>query len=227
MKKLVKLLVPLMLQNFIIGFYYRLKYRLTLEGNCFIRNSKFGVNCCLGGGSKISSSTIGKSSYIANNSSITYAKIGKFCAIGDNVRICLGNHPTSHFVSVHPCFYSKFGQGTPSYVKEDLFSGHKFLDPDQKYVVEVGNDVWIGNNVSILDGIKIGDGAIIGIGSIVTKDIEPYSIVGGVPARIIKKRFSDDEIQYLKKLEWWNKPDEWIRDNAHNFTSIKLLMQNE
>lgn len=200
---------------------------MTIEGNCLLRKNVFGENCYVGKGSEVVCSEFGRSSYVANNSSITFAKIGNYCAIGDNVKICIGNHPTKDFVSIHPCFYSTYGQGTPSYVKKDNFSGHKFTDKTKKFVVEIGNDVWIGNNVSILDGIKIGDGAIIGIGSIVTKDIEPYSIVGGVPARIIKMRFAEDEIKYLKKLEWWNKPEKWLRDNAHNFTSVKLLMKNE
>ncbi len=192
-----------------------------------MRKNVFGENCYVGKGSEVVGTEVGRSSYVANNSSITFAKIGRYCAIGDNVKICIGNHPAKDFVSIHPCFYSTYGQGTPSYVKKDVFPGHKFTDEKKKFVVEIGNDVWIGNNVSILDGIRIGDGAIIGIGSIVTKDIEPYSIVGGVPARIIKMRFTDDEIQYLKKLEWWNKPDEWVRENAQNFISIKSLMNKK
>jgi acetyltransferase-like isoleucine patch superfamily enzyme len=227
MKKWLKLFVPVKIQNFIIGLYYKVKYKLVLDGNCFVRQSSFGPNCYIGDESKISCSTMGNSSYIANNSSITYTKIGRFCAIGDNVRICIGNHPTSDFVSVHPCFYSKYGQGTPSHVKDDLFSGHKFLDSEEKFVVEVGNDVWIGNDVSILDGIRIGNGAIIGIGSVVTKDVEPYSIVGGIPAKLIRMRFTEEEIIFLINLEWWNKPNDWIRENAGNFLSIKKLIDAE
>ena len=225
-KQILKLLIPQMIISFLFSVYYRFKYGLTTEGNCLLYRNVFGENCYVGKGSEIVCSEFGRSSYVANNSSITFAKIGNYCAIGDNVRICLGNHPTRDFISIHPCFYSKDGQGTPSYVQEDLFSGHKFVDKEGKFVVEIGNDVWIGNNVSILDGIKIGDGAIIGIGSIVTKDVESYSIVGGVPAKIIKKRFAEDEIEYLRKLEWWNKSDKWIKDNAHKFSSIKLFMNN-
>jgi len=181
----------------------------------------------VGKGSEVVCSEFGRSSYVANNSSITFAKIGNYCAIGDNVRICLGNHPTRDFVSVHPCFYSKDGQGTPSYVNEDLFSGHKFVDKEEKFVVELGNDIWIGNDVSILDGIRIGNGAIIGIGSVVTKDVEPYSIVGGIPAKLIRMRFTEEEIIFLINLEWWNKPNDWIRENAGNFLSIKKLIDAE
>jgi acetyltransferase-like isoleucine patch superfamily enzyme len=192
-----------------------------------LRKNVFGENCYVGKGSEVVCSEFGRSSYVANNSSITFAKIGNYCAIGDNVRICLGNHPTRDFVSVHPCFYSRDGQGTPSYVQEDLFSGHKFVDKEGKFVVEIGNDVWIGNNVSILDGIRIGNGAVIGIGSVVTKDVKPYSIVGGIPAKLIRMRFEADEIKFLNKLKWWDKNEDWIRDNADNFASIKRMTGNE
>lgn len=192
-----------------------------------MRKNVFRENCYVGKGSEVVCSEFGRSSYVANNSSITFAKIGNYCAIGDNVRICLGNHPTRDFVSVHPCFYSKDGQGTPSYVQEDLFSGHKFIDKGGKFVVEIGNDVWIGNNVSILDGIRIGNGAVIGIGSVVTKDVKPYSIVGGIPAKLIRMRFEADEINFLNKLKWWDKNEDWIRDNANKFASIKRMTGNE
>ena len=77
----------------------------------------------------------------------------------------------------------------------------------------IGNDVWIGNDVRIIGGITIGDGAIVGLGAVVTKDVPPYAVVGGVPAKIIRYRFEQDKIEELLRDKWWNKEEEWIKDN--------------
>ena len=92
-------------------------------------------------------------------------------------------------------------------------------------VVEIGNDVWVGNDVRIIGGVKIGDGAVIGSCALVTKDVEPYSIVGGVPAKVIKKRFSDDIISKLLETKWWNKDAEWISSNAEIFDNVENLLE--
>ena len=89
---------------------------------------------------------------------------------------------------------------------------------------DIGNDVWIGNNVIIKYGVKIGDGAILGAGAVVTKDVEPYSIVGGVPAKVIKYRFSPDEIKFLLAFKWWDKDLNWLKENKHKFQNIGEFM---
>lgn len=104
----------------------------------------------------------------------------------------------------------------------EYFSDKKI---ENNFSVEIGNDVWIGDNVILIAGIKIGNGAIIGAGSIVTKDILPYSIVAGNPAKEIRKRFSKEEIEFLEKLEWWNKDETWIKENIKNFSDIKLMKE--
>ncbi len=91
--------------------------------------------------------------------------------------------------------------------------------------MNIGNDVWIGENVTIIGGAKIGDGAIIGSNAVVTKDIEPYSINVGIPARKIKYRFQDNEINYLEKIKWWDKPQKWIQENARLFRDIKVFKE--
>lgn len=84
----------------------------------------------------------------------------------------------------------------------------------------IGNDVWIGAYVNIIEGITIGDGAIIAAGSVVTQDVPPYAVVGGVPAKVIKYRFEQDIIEQLKKIEWWNKDQKWLKKNAHLFDDV-------
>ena len=172
----------------------------------------------------LNASKVGLGTYIAFNSFMPRTKIGRFCAIGENVRTHLGLHPTKDWVSMHPAFFSNQQQAGFTFATENLFDEHKFIDDEKRFVVEIGNDVWIANNVIILDGVKIGDGVIIGIGSIVTKDIEPYTIVGGVPAKMIKKRFSDEHIEKLLKLKWWNWDFEKIKENYKYFSDIDYFI---
>ena len=87
--------------------------------------------------------------------------------------------------------------------------------------------MWIGYGARLLAGLTIGDGAVIAAGSVVTKDVEPYCIVGGIPARVIRKRFTDSEIAYLLGLEWWNQSFDWIENNAAKFHNVKLLINND
>lgn len=162
--------------------------------------------------------TLGDFSYVSNNSVILEATIGKFCSIGPNVRVAPGKHPTRKFVSTHPALFSN-----PDYCKKNFFD-KDFHNPDRH--VTIGNDVWICANAVIADGVKIGDGAIIGANSVVTSDVEPYSIVGGVPAKFIRFRFEKNEIDFLIKIKWWDKDIEWIESNKDLFLDIKELIKH-
>lgn len=148
---------------------------------------------------------------------------GRYCSIGSNVKTIVDIHPSKIFVSTHPVFYSILKQNGTTYVDRMKFEEHIYADTEKKYGIVVGNDVWIGDNVSIMGGITIADGAIIGANSLVTKDVLPYEIVGGVPARVIRKRFDDDKIKWLLDFQWWNKPYDWIREHAHYFEDIDFL----
>ena len=148
-------------------------------------------------------SSLGKYSYVSSNSKIMNAKIGNFCSIGQNVSIGgFGDHIRSF--STHPAFYSK--HVTKNFYESKGFNHYK--------KVEIGHDVWIGNNVLILDGLKIGNGAIIGAGAVVTKDVLPYSIIGGVPAKVLKMRFDEQTILKLQNLNLWEKSDAFYHENG-------------
>jgi acetyltransferase-like isoleucine patch superfamily enzyme len=178
----------------------------------------------LGNNSVFVSSMLGYASYIGDRSRFSRTKIGKYCSIGPNVECIFGRHPAHTFVSTHPAFFSINHSIGLSYVTEQKFQEHpEPLDKDGKYSVVIGNDVWIGANVALLDGITVGDGAIIAANALVTKDVPPYTIIGGVPAKELKKRFTEDQITFLLDLKWWEKPKDWICLHAEYFSDIDTL----
>lgn len=148
-------------------------------------------------------------SYIGYNTNIYNASIGKFCSISKDVCIGLPSHPTK-FISTSPLFVNVQNGTGYSWSKQDLFNSV----PEK---VVIGNDVWIGMKSTIMGGITIGNGAIIAAHSVVTKDVPPYAIVGGVPSKIIKYRFNDSIIETLQKSEWWNRSDDFLQKNIISF----------
>ncbi|SDS73022.1 Acetyltransferase (isoleucine patch superfamily) [Maribacter dokdonensis] len=192
-----------------------LGFSVVLEGHNFINKN-----------TALTSSYLGFGSYIANDSMIKKTKIGRYCSIGPRVITVFGNHPSQKFVSTHPAFFSKLGQVGFTYTNKQQFND--YCDPISEgspYTISIGNDVWIGADVRILDGVKIADGAIVAAGALVTKNVEPYSIVGGVPARHIKYRFSKNEIIFLQKFKWWDKDQKWIINNAYLFNNIENFIE--
>ena len=144
--------------------------------------------------------------------------IGKFCSIACGAKFIFNsaNH-TMKSLSTYPF---------PLFFEEwDLDKKDVADSWDNKGDIVIGNDVWIGNHVCILEGVTIGDGAIIAAGSIVVKDIPPYSIVGGVPAKIIRKRFSDSEISELLQLKWWFWAQEKIKENVEKFSNVSDFLE--
>lgn len=164
--------------------------------------------------------TLGKGSYIGCNCSIS-ARIGRYTCIAPEVKTVNGFHPTNKSISVHPAFYSHSNCTGLSYVKIEEFDEQRYADPDCQYDVVIGNDVWIGYGAMIIAGVKINDGAVIAAGAVVTKDVPPYAIVGGNPAKIIKYRFSEEIIQKLAVLHWWAKPDTWLERNLALFSDVE------
>jgi acetyltransferase-like isoleucine patch superfamily enzyme len=150
-------------------------------------------------------SNIGKYSYGAptikwENADGHYT-CGKFCSIAGNVKIYLGGNHRTDWVSTYP-----FGHTHQDKFTSFNGAGH----PSTKGNVVVGNDVWIGDNVTIMSGVTIGDGAVVANNSHVVKNVEPYSITGGNPAKLIKLRFSKEQIDALLEIKWWDWEDSKI-----------------
>jgi acetyltransferase-like isoleucine patch superfamily enzyme len=157
--------------------------------------------------------SIGKYTYGFHNITILWSnknaclKIGNFCSIATNIVIYLGGNHRTDLLTTYP-----FG-----HIHQNIFTNYDGYglsnEETTKGDVIIGNDVWIGSNVTIMSGITIGDGSIIAANSHVTKNIEPYSIVGGNPARLIRYKFEKEQIEKLLKIKWWEWDDNIINDN--------------
>ena len=163
------------------------------------------------------SGSIGKYSYIGNNCKLN-ANIGSFCSVANNVKTIEGLHPL-HFVSTSPSFFSTSKQCGSTFATENILNDISTYE-NEKVGVLIENDVWIGENVIIKGGIKIGTGSCIGMGAVVIKDVEPYSIVGGCPAKEIRKRFDPETVDLLLKSKWWEENENWLRRNWRIFSDI-------
>jgi acetyltransferase-like isoleucine patch superfamily enzyme len=186
-----------------------------------IKNSDIHNTSKYAAGCHIVNTQIGRYTSIGYDCSIIESSIGSFCSLGSNIRIGGANHPM-HWVSSSSVFCA---------YKDDIktkFSHHEF---SSFLKTHIGNDVWIADNVLIKSGVKIGNGAVVGMGSVITKDVEPYMIVVGNPARVIRKRFDDDIINKLIEIEWWNFDDTQLLKYAEAFNDpvkfIKIVFENK
>jgi acetyltransferase-like isoleucine patch superfamily enzyme len=171
---------------------------INLGEHCFINTD---VLLCSG-------VNLGDFSYINSGTRVWGGtQIGKFCSISYNCQIGLPDHPTN-YISSHPATYGAYHQA-------NLFD----FGFEEKEGPIIGNDVWIGVNAVILRGITVHDGAIVAAGAIVISDVPAYSIVGGVPAKVIKYRFDDEKIAFLKKLKWWDLSAEELQKHKKLFSS--------
>ncbi len=189
----------------------RIGERVTLS------NCRLDDNVSVGNDGYLHNVSLGSYSFLAMRVTAMNTTVGKFCSIGQGTSICLGSHPTNTFVSSSPVFYSPYQQCGVTFSDGSYY--------DEMGTVEIGNDVWIGANAVIMDNIKIGDGAVVGAGAVVTKDVPPYAIVVGIPAKILKYRFSEDQIQFLLDFKWWNKSDQWIRESYKDFHNLDSFIK--
>lgn len=172
------------------------------------------------------SGEIGYGSYIGMNTVLTAAKIGRFCSIAPNVSNLYGTHPTGKpFATTSPMFYSLMKQNGETFAKKQYFEEFLYVDSEKKHSLIIGNDVWVGEGALFVGAITVGDGCIISSRAVVTKDVPPYAIVGGVPAKVIRYRYDEDTIKFLLTIKWWEKDVEWLRENAELMCDIEKLKE--
>lgn len=195
---LMKDLIPKFLREYIKLSILRHRYPgRRIYSHLISRDVTLGTPCTVHRDVEIGSAVaIGNHSYVNAGTIIISGRIGKFCSIGYSCQIGLPEHPVD-FVSTSPFTY-----GEVNLFRTDAFYSGVSSPPI------IGNDVWIGSKAVILQGVHIGDGTIIAAGAVVTKDVPSFSIVGGMPARVIRMRFDEKKVEYLTRLKWWDLPME-------------------
>lgn len=180
-----------------------------------IKDTTFGEYVEIGEQNSIDNSAIGGYSYTGSYCYVQNSVIGRFASIADMVRIGPTNHPYDR-PSQHLFAYNGDGYGFPN-------KDTQFLERRRQKVTIVGNDVWIGHGATIQAGVTVGDGAVIGAGSVVTKDIPPYTIVGGIPAKPLKERFPKDIQEKLLTIKWWD----WSREELEErYEELKMPIED-
>ena len=177
--------------------------------------SRLGRYTEVGARTTIEESELGDYSYVVNDSDVIYARIGKFCSIASHTRINPGNHP------MHRASQAHFTYRASTYFPGEADEA-AFFDTRRAAGVTIGHDVWIGHGAIVLPGRHIGHGAVIAAGAVVTKDVAPYAIVGGVPARPLKRRFAPDIAARLEALAWWNWDHERLRAALPDFRDLSI-----
>ena len=176
-------------------------------------NIKKGKNVRIETVSLLSDVEIGDYSYLSGNAIVSHTRIGKFCSIGPNFFCGWGVHPTNG-ISSSPVFYSSKAKFTFS--REDKIDEHP--------QITIGNDVFIGANVTVLDGVTIGDGAVIGAGAVVSKDIPPYAIAVGSPIQIKNYRFTEEQIEKMQHIAWWDFDERQLQEVERMFFDVDLFL---
>jgi len=176
---------------------------VIVKDRCVIFDSSFDNSSAVYPGCSVSNVKFGAYSYVNESSSMGDVIVGRFSSLGPQFVCGYGEHPTG-FVTTSPVMYSTRGQCRTSFAEKDLFTEHQ--------QTTIGNDVWMGARVFVRDGVKIGDGALVAAGAVVTKDVAPFAIVGGVPAEVIRYRFPEEMIAQLLEIQWWNWDEDKLRE---------------
>ncbi|MFS2225791.1 DapH/DapD/GlmU-related protein [Pantoea sp. B65] len=187
----------------------------VIDNRVTMRETHIGKQCEILAHSYLEYSTLGDFSYVGEHCCIADSRIGKFTAIANQVRIGAPNHPTGR-PSQHRFSYC------PEYYQSGVERDHGFFADRRAERVIIGHDVWIGHGVIVLPGVTIGDGAVLAAGAVVSKNVAPYSIVGGVPARQIRQRFPAEIAASLQRIAWWHWPLEKLMAHLDQFQSGEI-----
>ncbi|MFI5011164.1 MAG: DapH/DapD/GlmU-related protein [Hyphomicrobiales bacterium] len=186
-----------------------------IDPSAQVKASTLGRYTEVGARTKLLECALGDYSYIVNDGDMAYTTAGKFCSIAAMTRINPGNHPMRRASQAHFTYRaSAYFDGEED---EDQFFAWR-----RSYPVSIGNDVWIGHGAIVLPGRKIGDGAVIAAGAIVTKDVAPYTIVAGNPARLVKRRFPEEIAPRLIRLAWWDWSHQALRSALPDFRRLTI-----
>lgn len=169
----------------------------------------------VGARTRIVASSFGDYSYIMENGDILFATVGKFCSFASGVRINPPNHPMER-ASQHHFTYRSADYFPDADHDETVFQWRR------AQWARVGHDVWIGHGATVMPGVTVGDGAAVGAGAVVTRDVAPYTIVAGVPARPVRRRFEEDVADRLRALAWWDWPHERLRAALEDFRRLPV-----
>jgi phosphonate metabolism protein (transferase hexapeptide repeat family) len=187
----------------------------AIDPTAKLQETKLGAYCEVGARTILLDVEMGDYSYVVNDAQITYTTIGKFCSIAAMTRINPGNHPMHRATQAH--FTYRASAYFPGEADEAEFFAWR-----KSYRVHIGHDVWIGHGAIVLPGRNVGTGAVIAAGAIVTKDVPAYTIVGGNPARPIKRRFPDGVADRLARLAWWDWDHEQLRAALPDFRKLAI-----
>jgi phosphonate metabolism protein (transferase hexapeptide repeat family) len=180
-----------------------------------VRNSRLGAYTEVGARTRLLEVELGDYSYIVNDSEVAYTTFGKFCSVAAMTRINPGNHPMARATQSHVTY--RASAYFPGERDEEEFFAWRRASP-----VVIGHDVWIGHGAIILSGRSVGTGAVVGAGAVVTKDVDPYAIVAGNPARVIRQRFSAAVARRLQDLAWWDWDHDRLRAALPDFRRLSI-----
>lgn len=189
-----------------------------IDPEAHVRDSTVGGWTWIGPRTSVIECEIGDYSYLVTGCTAIYSVIGKFCSIASGTHINPGNHPTWRVTQNHMT-YRRVSYGF------DDTDDQEFFDWRRANAVTIGHDVWVGTNAIILPGVSVGTGAVVAAGAVVSRDVEPYTIVGGVPAKPIRQRFSANVAEKLHQIAWWDWTREELESRINDFNHLESFIE--